>query len=338
MTVRGEALSRTLGIHRGMRALPPAAILVATFLAAMPATVGASLGTSMEAPSWAPGDFWTYRFNTTFEDTVFLNGTVRAEVLALRDVTVRGVAQDAYIVDTTGSGTLAGAFGFGSLRIPARGSWNLTGEETFAAGSRVVLRSLLDITGAGRIDLLNAPFTLHWINTTESRVVRDTWTYPVPLGFRGEVRLNSSWAEDVFVRIDQNDTTMNRTGLSESGLDLSLEDRTGEVTVPAGAFEVFVVNETWPDGSRERYDYAPGAGNNVRTVSYNASGGEVGRTELLSYRYRAAEPGEAFPVFVVTVVAAAAALVVVLAAWALRRRRAREERYTPPSLRDPPAT
>jgi hypothetical protein len=321
-----------------MRALPLAAVLVAAFLAVVPATARASLGTSMEAPPWTPGDFWTYRFNTTFEHTVFLNGTVRAEVLALRNVTVRGVAQDAYIVDTTGSGTLDGAFGFGPLRIPARGSWNLTGEETFAAASRVVLRSLLDITGAGRIDLLNAPFTLHWINTTESRVVRDSWTYPVPLGFRGEVRLNTSWAEDVFVRIDQNDTTMNRTGLSESGPAVSLADRTGDVTVPAGPFEVFMVNETWPDGSRERHDYAPAAGNDARTASYNASGGEVARTELLAYRYRASEPGGTFPALAVAAVGAAAAVLVVVAAWVLRRRRAREERYTPPSLRDPPAT
>ncbi len=321
-----------------MRALPLATVLLAGFLAVAPTTARAPLGASMDAPSWAPGDFWTYRFNTTFEDTLFLNGTVRAEVLALRNVTVRGVAQDAYIVDTTGLGTLEGAFGFGSLRIPARGTWNLTGEEAFATGSRLIVRSLLDISGTGRIDLLNAPFTLHWINTTESRVVTDTWTYPVPLGSRGEVRLNTSWTEDVFVRIDQNDTTRNRTGLAETGLVLSLADRTGAVSVPAGAFEVFVVNETWPDGTRERYDYAPGVGNNARTASYNATGGEVGRTELLAYRYQAAEPPGTFPFLAVAALGTAAAVLIVAAAWALRRRRAREDRYTPPSLRDPPAT
>jgi hypothetical protein len=317
---------------------PPAALfallLVALLLAA---PVRAAPDAPMATPAWTAGDFWVYRFNTTFENAVFLNGTVRAEVLALENVTVRGVPTDAYLVDTEGNGTLDGSFAAGTFSLRARGSWNLTGEERFTATSRVVVTSLLDITGQGHVDVLNAPFTLHWINSTESRIVRDTWTYPVPLGTSGEIVLNDSWSEDVFVRLDLNDTATNRTGLTESTLGLSLAERTQSVTVPAGAFEAFVVNQTASDGSRERFDYAPQVGNNARTITYNGTGEEVGRTELLSYRYQALEPKAGFPLSIVVAVVAAVA-VVLLGAWALRRRRIREKAYTPPSLRDPPPT
>ncbi len=320
-----------------MRSIAAVALLLALVLLAPPPARAA--GAAMEAPAWTAGDYWVYRFNTTFEGFVFLNGTVRADLVALRNVTVRGVSMDAFVVDTRGNGTLEVSVILGTQELRAEGTWNLTGEEEFASASRVIVSSLLDITGEGRIGSLNAPFTLHWINTTESRVVRDTWSYPVPPGASGEVVLNTSWSEDVFLRIDQNDTTpMNGTGVAEERIGLALANDTETATVPAGPFTTFIVNETWPDGERERFEYAPQVGNNARTVTYDGSGRQVGRTELLSYRYQALEPRAGFPLWAAVGIAVAVPAAVVLGAWWLRRRRAREEAYTPPSLRDPPAT
>ncbi len=316
----------------------PAALLALALAALLALSLPARAAPSaMEAPAWTPGDSWTYRFNTTFEGFAYLNGTVRAEVLALQNATVRGASVETYLVDTTGNGTLEASFTLGTT-FRARGGWNLTGEERFAADTRVIVTSLFDITGEGRVQVLGTPFSLHWINSTESVVVGDTWRYPVPLGGSGAILLNTSWSEDVFARLDQNGTWSNRTGVSEIGIDLSLGARPGSAAVPAGTFETFAVDEAWPDGTHERFEYAPLAGNNARTLTTNATGGELSRTELVSYRYQALEPGAGVPLWAVAAGVAAAAALVLLAAWALRRRRAREEAYTPPSLRDPPPT
>jgi len=288
----------------------------------------------MDAPAWSPGDFWLYRFNSTFESSIFLNGTLRAEVQRLATVTVRGVPYDVFVVDTDGTGTLEGIFPTPLGDVPAAGFWNLTGEQLFATDSRKIVRTLITISAAGRVAILDLPFSLLWINSTSSRVVRDEWTYPVPVGFSGNVTLNASMAEDVFLQFGTN-PPLNTSSLVEAEVTfaVSLESRS-TATVPAGTFETYVVREAWPDGGTERFDYAPAAGNNARTRTFNTTGAEITRTELVSYRYRAGEtPPSVIPVLVAVL---GIAVAVPLLAWWILRRRRREREYTPPSLRDPP--
>jgi len=311
------------------------AVLAAALLL-VPGSVRAPLPDAMEAPAWSPGDFWVYRFNSTFERSVFLNGTLRAEVQQLANVTVRGVPQDVFVVDTGGSGTLEGVFPTPLGDLPAAGSWNLTGEQLFATASRKIVKTLISIAAAGQVGILDLPFTLLWINSTSSRVIRDEWTYPVPMGFSGDVTLNASMAEDVFLQFGTNPPLNTSTLVdAEVTFAVSLLSKS-TAAVPAGTFETYVVRESWPDGGTERFDYAPAAGNNARTQTFNSSGAEVTRTELVAYRYLA---GEAQPSLVPIIVAglAIAVAVVVLAMWTARRRR-REREYTPPSLREPPTS
>jgi len=78
----------------------------------------APLPASMEAPMWSVGDFWEYRFNSTFQDTVFLNGTVRAEISEAANRTVRSIPQDVFVVPTVGSGRLEASLRRSQFRAP----------------------------------------------------------------------------------------------------------------------------------------------------------------------------------------------------------------------------
>jgi hypothetical protein len=198
------------------------------------------------------------------------------------------------------------------------------------------VRTLITISAAGQVGILDLPFSLLWINSTSSRVVRDEWTYPVPVGFAGNVTLNASMAEDVFLQFGTNPPLNSSTLVdAEVTFAVSLLSRS-EATVPAGRFETYVVQESWPDGGTERFDYAPASGNNARTRTYNATGAEITRTELVSYRYRAGEaPPSLLPILAAVLVIAVA---VPLVAWWFLRRRRREREYTPPSLREPPTS
>ena len=322
-----------------MRASP---FLLAAALLLVAGSARAPLGGSMEAPAWSPGDFWEYRFNTTFEDSVYLDGTVRAAVSGVRAEVVRGVPQDVFVVNTSGLGVLRGSFQFSNVSIPATGTWNLTGEEWIATASRKIVKSLVVIAADGTVPVPvpGTAFHLSWTNLTANRVVQDTFTYPVPFGFSGTVTLNSSWREDVVIQLDDNPPeTLSNVNETEIGFGVALASR-GNTTVPAGTFETFDVRETWPDGTSDRFDYAPAAGNNARTEAYNASGGPVSRTELVAFRYRASEP-PADPtgtyVAVGLGIAAAVVAIALLVRWR-RRRAAREKEYTPPSLREPPTS
>lgn len=328
---------RRQNLHR-VRILPAVAIAALIIVSGIAHAVA---GTSMEAPNWSIGDFWEYAFNTTFEDTVSLGGRVRADLTALRNATIAGVAQDVFVVDATGSGLLEGVFPSPLGDLPADGTWNLTGEQFITAHSRKIVKSLLDIRASGdaQVPLLgNRAFTFRWQNATTNRVELDEWTYPVAVGTRAAIVLNSSWSDDVSITLTGfPPLTFNDTAIATHSLTLTLL-RADTLAVPAGNFNVFVIEERWPDNRREEFYYAHAVGNNAKTIEYNASGGEVSRTELLRYRYQASETGPD-PIVIGAIVGGAilatVAAIIVAKRW-MGRRRAREERYTPPSLREPP--
>jgi len=306
-----------------MRGLVPLVLVLALLILAAP--VRAPLPGSMTAPSWTAGDFWDYRFNTSFGGFVWFNGTLHTEIVGAENRTVRGVAQDVYVVDTTGSGAVDAS--------GANGTWTLTGEQLVSAGPRVVVRNLLRLDAQGTFGL-GLPFGVQWTNRTETRITRNDWAYPVPLGFSGAMSLNASFVETVHVTFGRNETWTNTSLETDVGLAVSLPG-TDTILVPAGSFETFVIRETWPDGSGQRFDYAPRAGNNARTQTFNGTGGEVARTELVSYRYRAGQPPDPLGTWLLLAGVAAIA-VIVPTGWLVLRRRRRERAYTPPSIREPP--
>ena len=305
--------------------------------------VRAPLGPVMDAPAWSIGDFWEYSFNTTFEGTVSLDGRARADVLSVRNVTVAGVSQDVYVIDTLGTGILEGVFASESGTIPAQGAWNLTGEQFITVASRKIVKTLIDIRASGEAQVPlfgTAGFTFQWWNSTTYRVEADAWTYPVPLGRSATVTLNSSWTTGANFTLASL-LTLRDSDTGAATYDLILElITTASVAVPAGTFEVYVIAETGSDGSREEFYYAPAAGNNARTVSFNGNGEEVSRTELLAFRYQAAGPKPDLVLLGGLVVGGigVAAVLGIVGVRALRRRKAREQELTPPSLREPPTS
>src|SRR3989454_6562716 len=281
-----RSLIHRRGSSRTMRGLVPLVLVLALLILAAPAR--APLPGSMTAPSWTAGDFWDYRFNTSFGGFVWFNGTLHTEIAGAENRTVRGVAQDVYVVDTTGSGAVDAS--------GANGTWTLTGEQLVSAGPRVVVRNLLRLDAQGTFGL-GLPFGVQWTNRTETRITRNDWAYPVPLGFSGAMSLNASFVETVHVTFGRNETWTNTSLETDVGLAVSLPG-TDTILVPAGSFETFVIRETWPDGSGQRFDYAPRAGNNARTRTFSGTGGEVaaeGAASQPSRRGQAPEPLGARP-------------------------------------------
>jgi len=233
---------RGQNLHR-VRILPAVAIAALIIGAGL---AHATTGTSLDAPNWSIGDFWEYAFNTTFEDTVSLDGRVRADVTALRNASVVRVGQDVFVVDAVGSGLLEGVFPSPLGDLPADGTWNLTGEQFITTRSRKIVQSLLDIRASGdaQVPLLgNRPFTFRWLNATTNRVELDEWTYPVAVGTLADIVLNSSWSDDVSITLTGfPPLTFNNTAIATHSLTLTLL-RTDTLSVPAGNFDVFVIEE-----------------------------------------------------------------------------------------------
>src|SRR5947209_5285614 len=145
----------------------------------------------------------------------------------------RGVAQDVFTVDTGGTGTLEGIFPTPLGNVPAKGTWNLTGEQLFATGSRKIVKTLIDIAAVGQVGVLNLPFNLLWTNSTSNLVVRDEWRYPVLVGTSGNVTLNASMAEHVFLQFGTNPPVNTSTvAVTEVAVAVTLASRSN-ASVPA---------------------------------------------------------------------------------------------------------
>lgn len=289
---------------------------------------------SIDAPRLTAGDFWTFRTNSTLPAGFVLRGEFTSTVRDRTTVTLEGASVDVFRLDVSGSGTASGRaqppYGSGSVT----GTWILTGQEFLEAADLKLAYSLLDLTVNGTYEGLLS-FRFHVTNTTTYRVLQNAWTYPLQEGGSGSVVYRLNYSQDGVLTYGFTMNSTHTNGTATWAVLYAMDPATG-VSTPAGTFSAYPVQETWPDGSRDRRYYAPAVGNDVRTEAFNETGSPVGTTELVTYRYQAAEPPRVLGltanewILVGTAVGTG-----VLATVFLLRRRAKRRGPVPPSMQGP---
>jgi len=280
--------------------------------------------TSLDRPAWTPGDFWTYRTNTTIIPGLALTGTATSTVAGTLPVDSGGATVDAVRVILSGSGTADGTVTTHSGPISVHGDWILTGEERLEPVNLHPLYDLLDLSVNGTYGGL-LPFSLRFQNTTTYRVVSDAWPYPMVVGTSGNVTLAYNFTQDLHSSI-LGDYHQNGTGVSV--FEYSLADAASVVT-PAGTFEAYPLREDAPDGTWQRLYFSPAVGNDVRMETYDGDGNLTAVSSLVAYRYQAAEPPTFLGLTLLGWALVAPAVAVVAVALVILRRRARRRKATP---------
>ena len=292
---------------------------------------------SVNAPGLAPGDFWTYRTNTSLSG-LSLDGRVTLTVTGHAPTVVEGTAYDAYAISISGAGTAEGTFeaDFGSTA--ASGAWNLTGQEWIEAHGLKVLSTVFDLEAEGKLRTqpVPLPFALRVQNTTSYRLSADVWRFPLRVNDSAVVSTQMNFSEDFGLFFGLPTTPVHSAGLVWWNVTYALQPAVG-VATPVGSFDSYPIRETFPDGSYTLYYYAPGAGYHARTETHTETS-EIGSTELVAYRYQALEPGRFLGLTTNQwgIVAVPIAIGITLFVWWWRRRRRRSRQ--PMTASPPPPT
>ena len=280
-----------------------------------------AMGTSVERPSWTPGDFWAYRTNTTLTEGLSLNGTATSTVSGRVSMATRNGPIDAFRVLLVGEGTASGAVATPNGTISFRGQWTLTGEERFEPVNLRPVYNLLDLSVNGTYTYgIPLPFSLRFQNTTTFDVLTDGWPYPIRVGTSGNVTETYDFTQDVY---SPGVAPLHANGTGRWTLGFSLSDAIS-LDTPAGTFSAFALREDSPDGSWQRRFVSPAVGNDVRAESYDAGGNLTATTTLVAYRYQALESATFLGLSTVQwalLAAAVAAIVVAAFLWIQRRRK-----------------
>ena len=110
----------------------------------------------------------------------------------------------------------------------------------------------------------------------------------VAVGIPAVVRSAMNFSRDFRQSYGPLSTSEHRSGIVPWNVTYTMGTSV-EVSTRAGRFAAFPIDAEYPDGTSNRFFYAPLAGNAVRTETYNRSE-RVATTELTSYLYQALEP------------------------------------------------
>jgi len=295
-------------------------LFVAALTEALPAA-------GYEPPGLRPGDFWTYRTNTSLASGFFLEGTATLRVLARETRTVEGVSVDVYRLSLNGLGTANGRFDTDFGSTPASGSWILTGEELIESRGLKIVSSVLDLETNGTLhtEPVSLAFQLSVQNTTTVRFVDDTWRFPFQVGDSGAADARLNFSEDFRLFYGLPTTPFHSEGLAWQNVTYVAEAEVS-VEAPAGSFDTVRIRRTYEDGTYVLSFHAPAAGNDARSETHNESGA-LASAELIAYRYQALEPSRFLGLTVgdwtIAGVAALAAVGSGAFWWDRRRRRRR---------------
>jgi hypothetical protein len=292
-------------------------VLVAVSLISVSVAATAS---SVDRPSWTPGDFWTYRTNTTLTEGFTLNGTATSTVSDRQPTTTASGSVNAFRILLTGLGTASGAVTTPNGTISFHGQWTLTGEERLEPANLRPVYDLVDLSVNGTyLYGVPIPFTLRFQNTTTFDVLEDGWPYPMMVGMSGNVTEAYNFTQDLYSPTVGH-LHQNGTGLRT--LRFTLTDAVSLET-PAGTFAAYPLRQDSADGSWQRLFVSLAVGNDVRTESYDAGGHLTAVTTLLAYRYQALEPAAFLGLSLIEWLGftAAVAAIVIVALILVRRHR-----------------
>lgn len=283
-----------------------------------------------ETPRLIEGDFWEYETNSSLEGILWLNGSYRYEMSGEDDVVVSGVAYHVYVLDLIGDGPIEGDLTFQNATMPGAGTWRIAGRDHLSSSGLKSVYGFVDIRANGTLlPPVNLPWSFRLQNTTQDRILADTWTFPLYDGKAGTLVTDSTSLVEVTLQLGTGPPIMNTTETATTRTIAFQVIDEQPVSLPIGTVDTFVIRETWPDGSVDVLYYSDAVGGNVVVESYNETGVRTGRSALVAYAYAAgAAPPDLLlglppPAWAAIGVAAALAVVSILV---YRRRLARRRR------------
>ncbi len=302
------------------------ALLLAAAVVVLSAAPRASA--AIEKPLYAKGDTWTYRSNLTDATGLRFLGNSTITAGDVVPITIQGETVEALELGVVGRGTFGGAL----LGVDVAGNWTVSGSEHWETGAWNSVRSFVRLQAEGTVGG-PAPgmFTLTLVNETTRMVASETFAWPIQEGTSGETHARWQVRQNITITSDGGPPAWNESGLAGNFTTTYAQDGTAVVAVPAGTFATFRIVERGPEGgSRERW-FAPAVGSDVRAYGYNDTGARIATSELVTYRYQAAEPPPPFPWLAALVAGLAGVVLFLVVALGLRRRsRKPEEVWMPP--------
>lgn len=299
-----------MGVH--------AAVPLALGIAAMLVVASGARADSVLRPSLTAGDYWTYATNSTVAGLLDLVGRLTSRVAGRESIDVGGRPTDVYRVILNGSGTAHATLppSMGSFEVTA--NWLLTGEDFLDSEQLKTVRSLfeLDVTQSGTNTLL-----FQAQNVTTYEILDDGWRYPLAPGATGTVTMGYTFSQTTY-SVLSNATSVAGNGTWTLGFSMGAAE---SASVAAGVFQAYPIVETWPDGTSSRFLFSATVGNDVRTEAFDAAQVRVSVSDLVAYRYQAAEPPTFLGLTLVgwALVASVAAAAVVILVYLRRRNRLR---------------
>lgn len=348
-----------------MRSLAPLAVLLALSLVIVSAS--AQTEEALEAPVYAPGDFWEYELDLpeslSLEEELETNVTVEASlrwtVQERTELTLNATTHEVYRiegvlqVDVTGSSEIP-SDSESSSTVTVSGTVTANHTVYVAVEGLEVLRIEAEFSGSvtisyGEDSTSSFGATLVVIGSANATFsyAEDTWAFPLEEGQQGREAFQVTG--DVHAVLDLpaplEDLVFDEDFDGPGTFERRVEARES-VSVPAGTFDTWVVNTTMASDDNatdvgvgfERAYWADAAGAPVQRTFYDDEGQEAARLNLTSYHYAARAGFTILGVEAIVFFPAVAAVAVaaVVAFFLIRRRRPPQPQPVPPMELAPP--
>lgn len=263
-------------------------LLVCSALAfSLVATSSSVVLARMSEPHFSEGDSWTYSAKMTRQSTIDMTGTISMEILGENTIHVGSSSYSAIENQVSGEGTFSGTL----LDMPVQGDWTMTGTEYWDTQSneRVSKSVTSEMDGTVNTGMDTANLTISSMITTETEIISDGWQHPVDVGQTGTVQVNLSYNLTVLIEIEgMEPMAIYDEVQAPSVINYECTEKT-TITVEAGTYEVYVVEITNGDGSKEINFHLPEAGAGAWIERYDPSGEKIGDYTLKSFAYRGAD-------------------------------------------------
>ncbi|MCK5290671.1 MAG: DUF835 domain-containing protein [Thermoplasmata archaeon] len=263
-------------------------LLVCSALAfSLVATSSSVVLAKLSEPHFSEGDSWTYSAKMTEQSTIDITGTISMEILGENTIHVGSSSYSAVENEVSGEGTFSGTL----LDMPVQGDWTMTGTEYWdpQSNERVSMSVTSEMDGTVNTGMGLANLTISSTITTETEIISDGWEHPIDVGQTGTVQVNLSYNLTVLIEIEGMDPMASYDDVqAPSMINYECTEKT-KITVEAGTYEVYVVEITNGDGSKEINFHLPEAGAGAWIERYDPSGEKIGDYTLKSFAYRGAD-------------------------------------------------
>ncbi|MEE9116518.1 MAG: hypothetical protein V3U09_06450, partial [Thermoplasmata archaeon] len=263
-------------------------LLVCSALAfSLVATSSSVVLARMSEPHFSEGDSWTYSAEMTEQSTIDMTGTISMEIMGESTIDVGSNSYSAIENEVSGEGTFTGTL----LDMPVQGDWTMIGTEYWdtLSNERVSTSVTSEMDGTVNTGMGLANLTISSTITTETEIIFDGWQHPIDVGQTGTVQVNLFYNLTVLIEIEgMGPMAIYDEVQAPSVITYECTEKT-TITVEAGTYEVYVIEITNGDGSKEINFYLPEAGGGAWIELYDPSGEKIGDYTLKSFAYRGAD-------------------------------------------------